>query len=81
MRNDACGLLLKKAKTMMLRKAQNQNDADDAESEIWYFAIGFYGFMDGCKLRDKSSRAACVSGCEERTVQGRVVDCNAGFPS
>lgn len=36
MRNDACGLLLKKAKTMMLRKAQNQNDADDAESEIWY---------------------------------------------
>ena len=25
-----------------------------------YFPIGFYGFKDGCKLRDKSSRAACV---------------------
>ena len=39
MRNDACGLPLKKEKTMMLRKTQNQNDADDAndaESGIWY---------------------------------------------
>ena len=27
-----------------------------------HFDIGFYGFMDGCKLRDKSSSEECVSG-------------------
>lgn len=39
MRNDACSLLLLETKTMILRETQNQNDADDAndaESGIWY---------------------------------------------
>ena len=38
-RNDACSLLLLETKIMILRKTQNQNDADDAndaESGIWY---------------------------------------------
>ena len=39
MRNDACSLLLLETKIVILRETQNQNDADDAndaESGIWY---------------------------------------------
>ena len=39
MRNDACGLPLKK-KTMMLRKTQNQNDADDANDAVYGIWVG-----------------------------------------
>ena len=42
MRNDACSLLLLETKIMILRETQNQNDADDAndaESGIWYRGI------------------------------------------
>ena len=60
MRNDACGLPLKKEKTMMLRKTQNQNDADDAndaESGIWYRDI-----LKTASQASLSSRKNCAGG-------------------
>ena len=63
MRNDACGLPLKKEKTMMLRKTQNQNDADDAndaESGIWYRDI--LKTASRASSASLSSRKNCAGG-------------------
>ena len=63
MRNDACGLPLKKEKTMMLRKTQNQNDADDAndaESGIWYRDILKTASL--ASSASLSSRKNCAGG-------------------
>ena len=73
MRNDACGLLLKKAKTMMLRKAQNQNDADDAESEIWY--------RDILKTASQASSASLSSHKSSEGVWGTPQKCVCGYPN
>ena len=59
MRNDACGLPLKKEKAMMLRKTQNRNDADDAndaESGIWYRDI-----LKTASLASSASFCFCIS--------------------
>ena len=67
MRNDACGLPLKK-KTMMLRKTQNQNDADDAndaESGIWYRDI-----LKTASLASQASSASLSSRKNSAGVWG-----------
>ena len=75
MRNDACGLLLKKTKTTMLRKAQNPNDADDAndaESGIWY--------RDILKTASQASSASLSSRKDAAGVWGTPQKCACGWP-
>ena len=76
MRNDACGLPLKKEKTMMLRKTQNQNDADDAndaESGIWY--------RDILKTASLASSASLSSHKSSEGVWGTPQKCVCGYPN
>ena len=76
MRNDACGLPLKKEKTMMLRKTQNQNDADDAndaESGIWY--------RDILKTASLASSASLSSRKNSAGVWGTPQKCVCGYPN
>ena len=77
MRNDACGLPLKK-KTMMLRKTQNQNDADDAndaESGIWYRDI-----LKTASLASQASSASLSSRKNSAGVWGTPQKCACGWP-
>ena len=76
MRNDACGLPLKKEKTMMLRKTQNQNDADDAndaESGIWY--------RDIPKTASLASSVSLSSRKNSAGVWGTPRKCVCGYPN
>ena len=78
MRNDACGLPLKK-KTMMLRKTQNQNDADDAndaESGIWYRDI-----LKTASLASQASSASLSSRKNSEGVWGTPQKCVCGYPN
>ena len=45
-----------------------------------HFGIGFHGFENSRKLWDKFGSTACAAGCEERTIQGCVVDSSIRFP-
>ena len=79
MRNDACGLPLKKEKTMMLRKTQNQNDADDAndaESGIWYRDI-----LKTASLASQASSASLSSRKNSAGVWGTPQKCVCGYPN
>ena len=76
MRNDACGLPLKKEKAMMLRKTQNRNDADDAndaESGIWY--------RDIPKTASLASSASLSSHKSSEGVWGTPQKCVCGYPN
>ena len=76
MRNDACSLLLLKTKIVILRETQNQNDADDAndaESGIWY--------RDIPKTASLASSASLSSHKSSAGVWGTPQKCVCGYPN